>query len=93
MANDLTKNPWIIDTPSALGLTELVLKVKSLRWVGATTAGHECVVQDGKGRVRWTSVADGANFVDSDLVEQEDAGWPGLIVPTLDSGTLYLTYC
>ena len=87
MANDLTKNPWKIDTAAATVLSTLKLRVKGVRWVGATTAGHTAVIHDQNSRLVWTSVATGANYVESDLIEND---WDGLIVPTLASGILYL---
>jgi hypothetical protein len=90
MANDLTKNPWLIDTPGATTLTTERLYVKGVRWVGASTAGHQAVIQDRNSRVVWESVASGADHVESDLIETPDAGWDGMKVPTLQSGKLYI---
>lgn len=87
MANDLTADPWIIDTAATTVLSTNQIYVKSIRWVGATTAGHTAIVQDQKGNVIWSSVASGANYVESEIIEQ----WiNGLIAPTLASGVLYV---
>lgn len=87
MANDLTGDPYIIDTAAATVLSTINLFIKSIRWVGGTTAGHTAVIQDQKGNVIWTSEASGANYVESEIIEQ----WiDGLIVPTLTSGVLYI---
>lgn len=90
MANDLTKQPWMVDTAAGTVLTTERLKVKGVRWVGATTAGHQAVITDRNSRTVWESVAAGANHVESDLIESEDPGWDGLRVPTLGSGRLYI---
>ena len=87
MANDLTKNPWQVDTAAGTVLTTMKLRVKGVRWVGATTAGHTAIIHDQNSRIVWRSVATGANYVESDLIEND---WDGLIVPTLASGILYI---
>ena len=87
MANDLTQDPLIIDTAAATVLSTNNLYIKSIRWVGATTAGHTAIIHDQASNVIWSSVASGANYVESEIVEQ----WVnGLIVPTLASGVLYI---
>ena len=87
MSNDLTGDPYIIDTAAATVLSTNNLYIKSIRWVGGTTAGHTAIIQDQTGNVIWSSVASGANYVESEIIEQ----WiNGLIVPTLASGVLYI---
>lgn len=89
MPNDLTGNPLIIDTPGATVLYGQI-KVKSIRWVGATTAGHVVEIQEPDGDVLWRSLASGANHVEADLIER---WWhDGFKVPTLGSGVLYIEY-
>ena len=80
---------WVIDTADSTGILDVKAKVKKVRWVGATTAGHQAIIKDsGNNETIWESVASGANFIDSDLIE---SWWPrGFTVPTLDSGTLYI---
>jgi len=68
------------------------IRIKSIRWVGATTAGHAAEVQDGGGEIIWSSLASGANYVESDLIENIHTHWVGLKVPTLASGKLYIEY-
>lgn len=95
MAVDLTSNPWIVPSAdaSATPLTTNNVHVKGIRWTGATTAGHTATITDAAGKVKWTSVASGANYVESDLIEgPSGAGWAGVVVPTLGSGTLYIEY-
>ena len=92
MANDLTNNPWVIDTAAATVLTAMRLRVRGVRWVDATTAGHKATIQNAAGKIVWDSTAAAANNVEGDQIS--DFGpfpdWDGLIVPTLASGKLYI---
>jgi len=95
MANDFTGNPWIVDTAAATDLTVTAfgqstrIKLKSIRWSAeVAAAGNNAVVQDAAGRKIWEGTATGANYSESEMVEH----WvSGLVVPTLDAGTLFLT--
>lgn len=91
MANVFNPRVWIIDTPATL--TQDRVRVKGIRWVDATTAGHKATIQDGAARVYWDSTAAGANNVESDLIDAK-AGVPqdidGIIVSALQSGKLYI---
>lgn len=90
MANDLTDNPYIIDTASAAVLVAGRLRIKSIRWVGASVAGHVAEIQDSNNRVIWRSQATGANNVEGQIIERV---WEnGFRVPTLQSGTLYIDH-
>lgn len=63
----------------------------SCRWVGATTAGHACVMTDSSGNVLFTSVANASNFIDGWAFKSK---WvDGIAFSAMDSGTmdLYLT--
>lgn len=90
MANDLTSNPWIIDTAGAGVISSERLRVKGVRWAEATTAAHVAEIQDKNGKVKWRSVASGVNYVESDLIESLGGDWDGIKVPTLGSGKLYI---
>jgi hypothetical protein len=93
MANDLTANPWIVDTASATALTADLIRVAKFRWVGATTAGHECkVTATDTDRVIFRSLAAGANHIDEQTHENEQFNTLGIIVVTLTSGILYIYY-
>jgi hypothetical protein len=99
MANDLTKNPLIVDsaTSNALIPTTQTIVIERIRWHDAGgSAGDRAVVQDGFGNLLWNTTASGSNYE-----EVEDMTWlqkktrtlHGLLVPTLSSGTLniYIT--
>lgn len=75
------------DHINALG-TSGRLKITGIRWVGATTATHQAIITNSDGRVIWESVCNAANFVD----ESNILFWlrDGLLIDTLDSGTLYV---
>jgi len=90
MANIITANPWKIDTASATAVsTDNNLKVKFVRWVGATTAGHRCVIQDEEATPFWDAYANATNYTERDEL---NLSRNGIIVPTLDSGTLYIYF-
>jgi hypothetical protein len=92
MANNIASNPLIIDTPGPGLITEKRLIILDIRWVGATTAGHQCVITDSQDVVKWVSVADAVNFVDDcNPGGFEGTFWDGLKVPIMGSGVLYLT--
>ena len=63
------------------------MKIDFIRWVGATTAGHSCILKDTAGNVLFESEADGANFID---VHSLPLVVDGIDVDTMDSGTLYI---
>lgn len=88
MANDLTKNPWVIDTAGLLTLD--LQNVKSLRWVSKTAAGGDQVIlKDALGtRIIWESVATGANFKDETFFEEVLRD--GMNLTTIGSGKFYV---
>lgn len=91
MANSVTAtNPrhHIIDTADAGLIVSVSTVIKRVRWTGATTAGHQAVIQDASNRVVWESVAPAANYVEVD--EVMDLARGGYKVPTLGSGKLYI---
>ncbi len=71
--------------------TASVFRIASIRWVGATAAGHTCVVTDGAGNPLFSSIANGANFVDGWVFDHKTVA--GLVLTTMASGAidLYLT--
>ena len=98
MANDLTGNPWVVDTASATPITTDDVFLDTIRWVGATTAGHQAIVKDNKGTpdTIYEGLASGANFIDERSFGAEYAGprrvVGGLAVTTLSSGKLYIYF-
>ena len=98
IANDLTGNPWVVDTASATPITTDDVYLDTIRWVGATTAGHQAIVKDNKGTpdTIYEGLASGANFIDERSFGAEYAGprrvVGGLSVTTLGSGKLYIYF-
>lgn len=90
MPNILTGNPHVIDTPGAAMIFVDQLRVKSVRWVGGTSAGHVAEIQDENSNVLWRSVANAANEDKQSLIE--NLFWKGYKVTILQSGKLYITY-
>ena len=89
----LTKHLWLVAAADApLACTTDLVRVKGIRWVGATTAGHTATITDAAGKIKWTSVASGANYVEGDEQYAQERGqnYAGLTVSTLASGTLYI---
>jgi hypothetical protein len=89
MANDVQGNPWVIDTASATALTSNLVKISRMVWREPTTVGHALSVTDANSKEVWDEYAiaagNGINY------EREVENWVnGLIVPTLDSGTLLI---
>lgn len=96
MANLYYENIYCLDTAHATDLLKYLgganpgpnLNIKQIRWVGATNAGHACVLQREDGLVYWESLAAGANNIESDQTErvwQKD-----FKLTTLGSGRVYI---
>lgn len=84
MAVTRNKNKTIEMTAQADFIAERV-KIGFMRWIGATTAGHSLVVDDGHGGLIWESEADGANFIDLHPLFN---WYDGVTVTTMQSGKL-----
>ena len=89
MANDTDTSPWVIDTVDATGVATKNQKVRMIRWVGATTAGHRAAITDQNDRVFWDSYAAAANHIEqSPMMEVR----PTLKFTVLGSGKLYIYF-
>lgn len=90
MVNEIYGRIWKIDTPGADILHPGPFSVRSVDWVApVASAGHAAVIQDANGKILWEKRANGANFNPHDRLDTWwNSGWK---VPTLDSGTLYVT--
>jgi hypothetical protein len=89
MVNQIGPRHFLIDTPGATPLWLTWLKVISITWTGATTAGHQAIVTNASGtRVIFDAKASEANDFESAVY---DPGWvEGLVVTTLQSGKLMI---
>jgi len=82
MANSLTTNPWVIDTPGAAILFAGDIYLDHFEWSGYL-AGASCVVQDRFGKTVWNPApAQDLEEVRSGKVDKIH----GLVVPTLTNG-------
>ncbi|MGL5936025.1 MAG: hypothetical protein ACRCZI_10460 [Cetobacterium sp.] len=93
MANEFSRYPIVIDTPGAGDILTTPIRIKKIRWVNATTAGHQAVVQDQNGNIFWETIASGPNYVEESDFSTDMSNRVvinGLEVPTLSSGKLYI---
>ena len=91
MPNDLTGNPFILDTAGGGVIFNDYIRIKHLRWVDAGAAGNHCSIQDAAGREIWRGVASGANF-EEDSLSENLRFFKGLNLATLDSGKVFVYY-
>ena len=88
MANDVTTQPWIIDSTGVLTTDDI--RIKHIRWdATAAAAGNAVILKDKNGRVVWESHATGSNY-DEDSLSENQRFFPGLTVDRIDSGTVYI---
>lgn len=89
MANSITTNPWVVDTPSATILFQGNVKVKHMEYSLYTAQGSQCIVNDRNGKVIWS--ATGAS--DLEEVRSGNVGWvEGIAVPTLENSGILRVY-
>lgn len=95
MANDLTGNPWVLDTASATKLWSGPTYVVGMEWHPAAM-DDDLEVQDALGNTKWKIRA--ASPATDDLstglevwsLSETKAPWDGFLLKTIDSGTLYV---
>lgn len=88
MPNVFQEHIWILDTQSSDPVTTDDVFIDAIRWVAeGAAAGSNVILTNAAGQVVWESVATGVNYVEESRVPVLSRG---LIVDTLDSGTLYL---
>ncbi len=89
MANDLTANPYIIDT--AATITEGLIHINRITWKEPGTEGDDLTLTDGADNViedvNALNVGTGAEM-DKELNQM----FTGLKVSVIDAGTLYVYY-
>lgn len=94
MANIYNANPIIIDTVMGAGITNeriMPIHVKTIRWVGGTTAGHQATITDGSAgaSILWRAICQNANIEINSLLPQM-LTWKNFRVTVLASGILYI---
>jgi hypothetical protein len=92
MANILTANPWVLNTPGVI--TTDTVRVGRLRWVAeGAAAGDNVVVSDSAGHVFWEATAAGVNtIVESNPFVGIEGDCRGLVLTTIQAGKLYVSY-
>lgn len=88
MSNDLTGNPWKVDTASATAIWTGMVWVSKFVWDEPSTVGHELTITDKDSHQIWHENAIAAG--DGIHYEREGGVFHGLIVSTIASGTLYI---
>lgn len=79
---------WKLDTTGTIVPAGNSVKIRGLRWVGATQIGHTCLVRDAQGRDIWESISGSSGtHIDADAVAKEINGF---VLQTLSSGRLYV---
>lgn len=92
MANDISGNPFALDTPNFGNIfaPDTKIYIKTIRWTSPTAvAGHRVILTDQRDRVIWESVANGANYAEVDHLDPREF-FMGLKIPNLDSGRVLL---
>ena len=85
MSDDLTSNPWVIDTTGAKFSGKV--KIDRIAWKNATTLNHTVVIVDGAGKLIFEDFAAGAPYSTSQPIGRL---YTGVTVSTLNSGKLYI---
>ena len=88
MANDITGNPWILDTAGSV--TTSPFKCQYLKWT-PTTDGDDLLIVDNAGNTVWSLKAIAADSNQGiDYKEPIEGVINGLSITTIDNGTLYV---
>jgi len=91
MANALRDHVWYIDTAGASAVTTDDVYVDAVRWVGATTNGHQAQITGVTvNAIMWESKAATATLGTDHESRVDFALRGGFKVAKLDSGVLYI---
>ena len=90
MANDVSGNPWILDTATDTALTNDFTHIYSIMWLSCS-AGDALSVQDENSTVKYANTGINVNTA----INSPDFGPNGLFmngvkVPTLGAGKVYV---
>jgi len=87
--NDVSANPWVLDTPGPALLWPAQVKVEHFEFVNYAAQGNQAIIQGFDGKIKW-SVTGAA---DLEEVRSAKVGWiNGLVMPTLQGGGKILVY-
>jgi formylmethanofuran dehydrogenase subunit D len=83
MANDISSNPWYVDTAGTIYTNKT--KLKTILWNEAASVGDQLLVKDTNGKIIVNTRCNQVNYPQPIVVD----GWfNGIVVTTLTSGTL-----
>lgn len=85
MANDITANPWKLDTPGTVYTKQV--RIMAVEWVLPTSTGDDLVITDEQDHPLITAKAE-ANL--QSQFRQLDGWYSGVKLVTLDSGTVLI---
>jgi hypothetical protein len=85
MADDLTSNPWVIDSTGAK--TSNQVRIARIAWKNASALNDTVLIVDGNGKTIFEDFASGATYNVSEPIARV---YDGVTVSTLSSGKLYL---
>jgi len=85
MGDNLTGNPWVIDSAGAK--TSAEIRIDRIAWKNATALNDTVLVVDGSGHTIFEDFASGATYNTSQPIGRF---YTGLTVTTLSSGKLYI---
>ena len=85
MADDLTSNPWVLD--SAGSKYSGTVKIDRISWKNVTTLDHTVLIVDGSGKTIFEDFASGATYNTSQPIGRS---YTGVTISTLSSGKLYV---
>lgn len=89
MANSLTTNPWILDTPGAAILYKYEIASAHFEWANYVGQADQVVVKDAFGKNIWTA----SGRADGSLVQSFSIEWiHGLALNTLTSGVVRMYF-
>jgi len=83
MANDVSSNPMVLDTPGPAILWPAKVKVNHFEFHGYASQASRAIIEGTDGKVKWSATGN------SDLspVVSQHAGWiNGIVLDTLDDG-------
>lgn len=85
MADDLTSNPWVIDSTGPKTSGEV--RIDRISWKNVTSASHTVLIVDGAGKTIFEDFASGSLYTTSQPIRRL---YTGVTVSTLSSGKLYI---
>ena len=88
MANDITSNPWVLDTAGVV--TTAPFRCKEIVWT-PTTDGDDLLLADNGGKTIWSLKAVAADANQGiEYPKRIDGALNGLDITTIDNGTVYV---